>query len=70
MKTTNDHGQRIANMTFASVYPHYVEKVENNGRTVEELHQTVSEARGHHALHWSREAGRFQIVNHRLCRAN
>ena len=28
-------------MTFASVYPHYVTKVEKKGRTKEELHQVV-----------------------------
>lgn len=28
-------------MTFASVYPHYVEKVEKKGRTKEELHQVI-----------------------------
>lgn len=33
--------QRIANMTFASVYPHYVTKVEKKGRTKEELHQVI-----------------------------
>ena len=40
MKTTPKHDARIANMTFASVYPHYVEKVEKKGRTKEELHQS------------------------------
>ena len=29
-------------MTLASVYPHYVAKVEKKGRTVEELHQVIS----------------------------
>lgn len=28
-------------MTFASVYPHYVTKVEKKGRTKEELHQVI-----------------------------
>ena len=42
MKTTKDHDQRIANMTFASVYPHYVAKVEKKGRTIEELHQVIA----------------------------
>ena len=35
--TTPEHDARIAKMTFASVYPHYVTKVEKKGRTVEEL---------------------------------
>lgn len=41
MKTTAKHNERIANMTFASVYPHYVTKVEKKGRTEEELHQVI-----------------------------
>ena len=39
--TTPEHDARIAAMTFASVYPHYVAKVEGKGRTVEELHQVI-----------------------------
>ena len=42
MTTTPEHDARMANMTFASVYPHYVIKVENKGRTVEELHQVIT----------------------------
>ena len=41
MKPTAEHNQRIANMTFASVYPHYVTKVEKKGRTKQELHQVI-----------------------------
>jgi hypothetical protein len=39
--STNNHDERIAKMTFASVYPHYVVKVEKKGRTKEELHQVI-----------------------------
>jgi hypothetical protein len=42
MKTTKNHDERIAKMTFASVYPHYVAKVEKKGRTVKELQQVIS----------------------------
>lgn len=42
MKTTNEHNARIAKMTFTSVYPHYVTKVEKKGRTKEELHQVIT----------------------------
>lgn len=35
------HNQRIAQMTFASVYPMYVAKVEGKGRTKKELHQVI-----------------------------
>ena len=41
MKTTEAHDQRIAKMTFASVYPMYVDKVEKKGRTKKELHQVI-----------------------------
>ncbi len=41
MKTTPEHDERIAKMSFASVYPHYVTKVERKGRTKEELHQVI-----------------------------
>lgn len=41
MTTTPEHDERIAKMSFASVYPHYVNKVVKKGRTVEELHQVI-----------------------------
>lgn len=41
MQATPEHHQRIAKMTFASVYPHYITKVERKGRTKEELHQVI-----------------------------
>ncbi|MFN3301188.1 MAG: DUF2200 domain-containing protein [Sediminibacterium sp.] len=41
MKTTAEHNERIAKMTFASVYPHHLRKVESKGRTKEELHQVI-----------------------------
>lgn len=41
MQENQKHNDRIAKMTFASVYPHYVTKVESKGRTKEELHQVI-----------------------------
>lgn len=41
MKNTASHDERIAKMTFATVYPLYVVKVEKKGRTKEELHQVI-----------------------------
>lgn len=41
MEITPEHNERMAKMTFATVYPHYVTKVERKGRTVEELHQVI-----------------------------
>ena len=37
-----NHDERIAKMTFSSVYPHYLAKVEKKGRTKEELHQVIT----------------------------
>ena len=41
MTTTPEHDERIAKMTFSSVYPLYVTKVERKGRTKLELHQVI-----------------------------
>jgi hypothetical protein len=41
MNNTNNHDERIAKMTFASVYPHYLTKVGKKDRTKEELHQVI-----------------------------
>jgi len=35
--TTPEHDERIAKMTFSSVYPHYVAKAEKKGRTKAEV---------------------------------
>ncbi|SEO99038.1 DUF2200 domain-containing protein [Mucilaginibacter sp. OK283] len=42
MNKIDIHNERIAKMTFASVYPLYLVKVEKKGRTKEELHQVVA----------------------------
>jgi hypothetical protein len=41
MNASDTHNQKIARMTFASVYPMYLAKVEKKGRTKEELHQVI-----------------------------
>jgi len=41
MDNSNAANQRIAKMSFASVYPLYLAKVEKKGRTKEELHQVI-----------------------------
>ena len=53
MKTTPEHDERMAKMTFDSVYPHYIAKVEKKGRTKEELHQVIERLTGidEHKLH-------------------
>lgn len=42
MKNSETHHQRFAKMTFTSVYPMYLAKVEKKGRTKEELHQVIT----------------------------
>lgn len=41
MNNSNTHDQRFAKMTFATVYPLYLAKVEKKGRTKEELNQVI-----------------------------
>ena len=41
MNNSKNHDQRIAKMSFASVYPLYIAKVEKKGRTKEELDQVI-----------------------------
>ena len=41
MSTSDTHNQRMAKITFSSVYPMYIQKVERKGRTLEELHQVI-----------------------------
>lgn len=37
----NKNYTRVFKMSFAGVYPHYIEKVEKKGRTKEELHEII-----------------------------
>ena len=41
MKRIHSQDERIATMTFASIYPHYISKIEKKNRTKEELHQVI-----------------------------
>ena len=41
MKTIPEHNERIAKMTFVSVFKQYISKVESKGRTIKELHQVI-----------------------------
>ncbi|MBS1918591.1 MAG: DUF2200 domain-containing protein [Bacteroidetes bacterium] len=41
MNTTAAHDEKIAKLTFASVYPIYIAKVEKKGRTKEELNEVI-----------------------------
>ncbi len=41
MKVTTEKNEQVANMIFASIYPHYLNRLVKNGRTKEELHQVI-----------------------------
>ena len=41
MSSSNKQDERIAKMTFATVYPLYLKKVEKKGRTKDELDQVI-----------------------------
>lgn len=47
--TTPEHDKRIEEMTFASVYPHYLSRLIKNGRTEAELHQVIEWLTGYDA---------------------
>lgn len=42
MSNASSHDERMAKITFASVYPLYLAKVEKKNRTKEELHEVIS----------------------------
>jgi hypothetical protein len=41
MIVSKEHNEKVAKLTFASVYPHYIKKVESKGRSKEELHEVI-----------------------------
>jgi len=41
MKTTPEHNEKFVKMTFASVYPYYINKVERKGKMKAELLQVI-----------------------------
>lgn len=41
MKVTPEKNEQVANMIFGSIYPHYLNRLEKNGRTKEELNQVI-----------------------------
>jgi hypothetical protein len=49
MNSTTHHDERIAKMTFASVYPMYIAKIEKKGRTQDELLQVIEWLTGYDA---------------------
>lgn len=51
---------KIYDMAFASVYPHYVTKVEKKGRTKDELHKVITWLTGYD------EAGLQQVLDEQI----
>jgi hypothetical protein len=49
MNTTPEHNERMAKMSFATVFPLYVAKVERKGRTKAELIQVIEWLTGFNA---------------------
>jgi hypothetical protein len=41
MKVTTEKNDQVAKMIFASIYPHYLNRIVKNGRTKEELNQVI-----------------------------
>lgn len=52
---TSHHDDRIAKMSFASVFPHYVTKIEKKGRTQQELFAIIE---------WLTGFNEHQILDH------
>jgi hypothetical protein len=42
MKVTPKKNEQVANMVFATIYPLYLNRLEKNGRTKEELDQVIT----------------------------
>lgn len=41
MEVTPKKNEQVANLIFASIYPHYLTRIEKNGRTKAELNQVI-----------------------------
>lgn len=42
MEVTVEKDEQVGNMIFGSIYPHYLNRLEKNGRTKEELNEVIS----------------------------
>ncbi|GAL75814.1 hypothetical protein JCM19275_1697 [Nonlabens ulvanivorans] len=49
MKVTAEKNEKVAQMIFGSVYPHYLSRIEKNGRTKAELDQVIEWLTGYDA---------------------
>lgn len=55
MKVTAEKQENVANMVFADIYPLYLNRLEKNGRTKEELNQVIQWFTGY-------DKGQFQAL--------
>jgi hypothetical protein len=60
MNTIKEHNERFAKMTFATVYPLYVNKIEKKGRSILELHQVIEWLTGYN------EATMHQLIEQQV----
>lgn len=60
MKITSEHNAKIAKLTFAWVYPHYLTKITTKNRTVEELHQVI------HRLTWFNDSDLQKLIDEKV----
>ncbi|GAK90487.1 hypothetical protein JCM19297_1803 [Nonlabens ulvanivorans] len=49
MEVTAEKNEKVAQMIFGSVYPHYLSRIVKNGRTKEELDQVIEWLTGYDA---------------------
>ena len=41
MQVTPEKNEKVAQMVYSSIYPHYLKRIEKNGRTKQELNQVI-----------------------------
>ena len=64
--STSKQDQRIAKMTFASIYPHYVNKIEKKNRSKDELHRVIEWLTGFNFENWKNLLSRILPLKHSL----
>ncbi len=56
-KMNNKNNERVFKMSFTSVYPHYLTKLEKKGRSVGELHEVIFWLTGYNRRRFKRNLG-------------
>lgn len=47
-EVTKEKNEKVAQMNFGAIYPHYLNRIEKHGRTKEELNQVILWLTGYH----------------------